>query len=149
MLELTNDIVKEIRNELMVGTKVIMETWKLGDSDMIKDSTWEFEDNAFIYYALDYFKWVALGRKPRARKVPVEALIKWLKKKGIEPRGKQTYNSLAFAIQNGIYKSGIKARNFVDPIVEFSLDTLSEFIAEEFSILICDELVYELELINK
>jgi hypothetical protein len=149
MLELTNDIVKEIRNELMAGTKVIMETWKLGDSDMIKDSTWEFEDNAFIYYALDYFKWVALGRKPRARKVPVEALIKWLKKKGIEPRGKQTYNSLAFAIQNGIYKSGIKARNFVDPIVEFSLDTLSEFIAEEFSILICDELVYELELINK
>lgn len=149
MLELTNDIVDEILIELLAGTKVIMDTYKLGDSNMIKDSDWEFEDNAFIFYALDYFKWVALGRKPRARKVPVEAILKWMKRKGIIPKGKQTYNSLAFAIQNGIYKSGIKARNFVDPIVEYSLDTLSEFIAEEFSILIADEIVKELELINK
>jgi len=150
MLELSNQIIKEIQNELMAGTKVIMDTYNLGNSDMIKNSEWKFENyneesQAFIYYALDYFKWVALGRKPRARKVPVEPLIRWMKKKGIQPRGKQTYNSLAFAIQNGIYKNGIKARNFVDPIVEFSLDTISEYIVTDFTVTVAEEIVKEME----
>jgi hypothetical protein len=154
MLTFTNEILEEITNELMAGTKVIMDQYKLGGSDMIKDASWEFESyqgesNAFIYYALDYFKWVALGRKPRARKVPVEALIKWMKKKGIQPKGRQTYNSVAFAIQNGIYKSGIKARNYVDPIVEFSLNSISEFIVVEFSILAADEIVKAIEQVNQ
>lgn len=153
MLELSGKIVKEIQNELLAGTEVIMQRYNLGDSNMIKDAQWKFEDyqaesNAFIYYALDYFKWVALGRRPLARKVPIEPLIRWMKRKGIQPRGRQTYNSVAFAIQNAIYKSGIKARNYVDPIVEFSLETISESIVVEFSILAADEIVKAIEEIN-
>lgn len=145
MLEITNTILTEINNELLTGTKVILDLYKLGDSELIKSIEWTYKDEAFILIANDYFKWVDLGRLPKARKVPVEALIKWMKRKNIQPRGNQTYNSLAFAIQNGIYKNGIKARRFVDPIVEFSLDTISEFIVVDFTITAAEEIAKEIE----
>lgn len=145
MLEIDNTILKEINNELLSGTKVIMDLYGLGDSDLEKSLEWLYKDDVFVLLANDYFKWLNTGRKPRARKVPIEPLIKWMKKKNIQPRGNQTYNSLAFAIQNGIYKNGIKARKFVDPIVEFSLDAISEFIVVNFSVSIAEDISKELE----
>jgi hypothetical protein len=148
MLELQERIIKEINNELFVGVGVLLEIYKLGNSDLIKSIEWEYRDNSFILLANDYFRWVNSGRRPFARKVPVEFLINWIKKKGLQPRGGITINSMAYAIQNGIYKNGIKARNFTEPIIEFSLETISEYILADFTVQIADEIVKEVEKIN-
>lgn len=79
-----------------------------------------------------------------ARKVPVEAIIKWMKSKNLRPRYGQTINSLAFAIQNAIYKSGIKAKQMLDPIINVSLDLISEYIAEDLSVSIADAIAEEM-----
>lgn len=59
---------------------------------------------------LDYGKYVNTGRKRGARKVPVKALVEWVKQKGIETNNKKALG-IAFAIQKTIEKEGIPTVN--------------------------------------
>lgn len=139
-INVTDELIKEIT----AGVKIIMEAYKLGGSDLINSVEWQYKQNIFVLIANDYFQWINLGRRPKARKVPVEALIKWIKKKGIIPRPGQSVNSLAFAMQNSIYKVGIKARKFIDPIIGQTLDILSEELAVSLSIQIADAIAEDM-----
>ena len=138
------DINKEILKELTAACDQILIIYKLGKTDLIDSIEWTYKDNAWILVANNYFKWVDSGRRPRVKKVPVEALIKWIKKKNIRPRPGQTINSLAFAIQNSIYKIGIKAKKFIDPMIGASLDIISEYISEDLSVQIADQIATDL-----
>lgn len=51
-----------------------------------------------------YGKWVDTGTKP-GRRVPIDALIDWIKAKKIDLKGKSE-ESVAYAIQTDIYKRG-------------------------------------------
>lgn len=134
------DVTTELIQEIIAATKQVMTYYKLGNTQLIESVEWVFKDDQFILIANDYFRWVNSGRRPRARKVPVEALLKWMRRKGIRPRPGQTYNSLAFAMQRSIWKSGIKAKNIVDPIINVTLDILAEYIAEDLSVQTADEI---------
>lgn len=57
----------------------------------------------------DYITYLDKGRRPKSRKVPIQAIISWMKRAGI--RGD---NKVAYKIQNSIYSKGIKPRNFID-----------------------------------
>jgi hypothetical protein len=81
-----------------------------------------------------------------AKKIPVEALLKWMKKKNIIPTGRQTYNSLAYTIQNSIYKAGIKIRPFGSLIITASMDLISDKLAEDLLIQITDGIAYEMTM---
>lgn len=144
MPDIELDISKEFINELIAATKQVMIYYKLGDSALIDSIEWQYKENFFVLIANDYFIWVERGRRPMARKVPVEAIIKWMKSKNLRPRYGQTINSLAFAIQNAIYKSGIKAKQMLDPIINVSLDLISEYIAEDLSVSIADAIAEEM-----
>jgi hypothetical protein len=67
--------------------------------------------------SLDYLKFLDSGRRAGARKIPVQIILKWIKKKGIRPRDSRgrfksmTLNQLAFVIQRSIYRIGIRPRN--------------------------------------
>jgi len=139
-INVTDELIKEIT----AGVKIVMSTYKLGGSDVSASVEWLYKDNIFILIANDYFRYIDSGRRPKARKVPVEALIKWIKKKGITPRGNQSVNSLAFAIQNSIYKVGIKARKFIDPVIGLTIETLSEELAVSLSVQIADSIAEEM-----
>jgi hypothetical protein len=139
-INITDELIKEIT----AGVKIVMATYKLGGSDVSASVEWQYRENIFVLIANDYFKYIDSGRRPKARKVPVEALIKWIKKKGITPRGKQSVNSLAFAIQNSIYKVGIKARKFIDPVIGLTIETLSEELAVSLSVQIADAIAEEM-----
>jgi hypothetical protein len=78
----------------------------------------------------DYADSIDQGRKPGGRKVPIGALLQWLKKRGIRPGRNQTLNDVAFAVQNSIYEHGIKARPFLTGTEEY-LDQLVEALIEE------------------
>ena len=128
------NVTQELLKEITAGVKIVMATYKLGGSDVSASVEWQYRENIFVLIANDYFRYIDSGRKPKARKVPVEALIKWIKKKGITPRGGQSVNSLAFAIQQSIYKVGIKARKFIDPVIGLTIETLSEELAVSLSV---------------
>ena len=138
--EITLQISKEIINEIIASTKQIMIQYKLGNTELINSAEWQYKPNMFVLIANDYFQWVNSGRRPMARKVPVEELINWIKKKNLTPRGKITINQMAYAIQSSIYKIGIKGRWFTDPIIGETLDTLSMYISDNLSAQIADEI---------
>jgi hypothetical protein len=138
------EVSKEIINELNVAAQAVMYTYKLGDTDLMRSIEWRYKDDLWVLWANDYFKFLNDGRRPGTKKIPVYALIKWLKKRNIQPRKKMTYNQLAYVISNSIYKIGIKPRKFGDPIINISSDILSEYIAETLSWQIVNQLATDL-----
>lgn len=69
--------------------------------------------------SLDYLKYLDGGRRAGSRKIPVQIILKWIKKKKIRPRNAKgqfksmTLNQLAFVIQRSIYNIGIRPRNII------------------------------------
>ena len=119
--------------------------YKLQRSDLYKSVEFVYKNDVFVLLANDYFQSVAYGRQRHARLVPVEDLIKWMKKKGIAPRN-GTYNSVAYLIQQAIYRNGIKARPFIDPIIDTTTDIISEDIATTLSESIATEIAKDLTM---
>jgi len=58
----------------------------------------------------DYGRYVNTGRKRGAKKVPIQALVEWIKQRGIETNNKKVVG-MAFAIQKTIEREGIPTRN--------------------------------------
>ena len=112
---------------------------------MSKSVEYVYRNDSFVLLANDYFQSVAYGRRPRARLVPVEDLIKWMKAKGISPRN-GSYNSVAFSIQQSIFRNGIKARNYINPVLDVSTDIISEDLATTLSEEIATEIANDLTL---
>lgn len=121
-------LVDSIRLSLAV---VDLDNTKLQDSI---EATVKGNDTIIAYMA-EYGQWVISGRRKFVKKVPIAALLLWIQEKGISPRavnGKQmSTNQLAFAIQNAIFKNGIRGRDFITPAVgdEF-LDLAESMILE-------------------
>jgi hypothetical protein len=94
-----------------------------------------------ISYA-DYYKNVNFGRKPGGKKVPISALIEWIKVRGLKKRdakgrfAKGGIRSLAFAIQTNIHRFGIRRANLFDKAYD-SLEEVFEnpppFLQEQFT----------------
>ena len=141
-LEQTQEALLE---ELKLATQKVLETRKgLKGSDLVKTMEYDYKDDAFVLLAADYYTYVSTGRKPRARKVPIEDLIKWIKDKNISTRGR-SISSTAFAIQQGIYRSGIKGKVYEDEVIGVDTEIISERLAEDLSNYIVDDLVDAIE----
>lgn len=84
---------------------------------------------------MDYFEAVNLGRRPNRKKVPINALLDWIKIRGVKGRNKRgrfiPSLSLAFAIQTNIYKYGIAPSNIYDKAYD-SFEALLENPPAEF-----------------
>lgn len=61
-------------------------------------------------YSEDYGQYVETGRKPGAKRVPIAALMEWIRLKAIATEDKQV-RSIAFAIQEKIYREGTPTSN--------------------------------------
>jgi hypothetical protein len=105
----------------------------------------DYKDSQFVLLANDYFQAVAYGRKPHARLIPILDLIKWMKRKGIAPRN-GTYNTVAYLIQQSIFRTGIKARNYINPVVDVTTDIISEDLANTLSEQIAEEIANDLNI---
>lgn len=142
-------IQKALLGELLAETRQIMLMRKVDTrSELVRSTEWIYEKKVFTLFANDYFKWVDTGRKPMARKVPIEALIPWLRKNNIRPRSGQTYTSLAYAIQQSIYKLGIKGKLYTSAIVDESMELIAYNVIADISEQIVYEVVQKLEEIN-
>lgn len=69
---------------------------------------------------VDYFKYVNEGRRPNVKRVPIKALLDWIKIRGVRFRSERgrfkrgTNLNMAFAIQQNIFKYGVKPANIYD-----------------------------------
>ena len=82
-------------------------------SSFRKDLLFAASSYSLAFYANDYGWYLETGRKPKARRVPVDALIKWVAQKGMASTNKEA-RSIAFAIQAAIYKEGSPTRGAYD-----------------------------------
>jgi hypothetical protein len=89
--------------------------------------------------ALDYLQWLDTGRRPGAKKIPISALLQFIKNRGIgQVRGKGgrfgkrtiSANSLAWAIQISIFKHGIKGRHILDPAWALGQEVMGQLLDE-------------------
>jgi hypothetical protein len=75
------------------------------------------EPIALIQYQ-DYFNNVNFGRKAGVKRVPLSALMQWIKVRGLKGRDKKgrfmSTTNLAWAIQTNIFKYGVRPTNIYD-----------------------------------
>lgn len=132
---------EKIIEALMLIAKEIVEVWYKSLTEYNIQSFAEyktevkFPDIEFIYP--QYFDYVESGRRPKVRKVPINALIEWAKKRNIP-----TDNSTLYAIQQSIYNNGISPR----PITDLFSDNLEKN-WDEWSLIIFNKFSEELERI--
>ena len=121
-------------------------------SDLSKSVTFVETQDGIKMEVAEYYPYVSGGRSrtyrpARISKVPIDALIQWIRAKGIVPRTKMTTNQLAFAIQSAIYYKGIKSnkpvkgKNFADRVAEDVSDFTAEQVANYMAESIADDLV--------
>jgi len=100
-----------IINEL--ATELIKQDHK-ATGKLISSLDYNIEDSLLstdlVVTMQDYGKYVNTGRKRGAAKVPIKALVEWIKQKGIETNNKKVLG-MAFAIQKTIEKQGIPTAN--------------------------------------
>ena len=86
--------------------------------------TGRFKPLQLDLFANDYAQWLDKGRRPGTRRVPISALIKFIKRRQLQQKIKgkcvrfMSVNQLAFMIQNRINRKGICGRNFLVPALE-------------------------------
>jgi hypothetical protein len=85
-------------------------------------------DAVMVLSYIDYFQNVNFGRRAEKKKVPISALLDWIKIRGLQGRNKRGQFiprlSFAFAIQTNIFKFGIRPANIYDK----GLDGLLNFV---------------------
>ena len=111
------------------------------NSDVSKSVQFVNTEEGIALQANYYFKYDSAGRKRGVRKVPIKALLEYIKARGIVPRQGQTLNQLAFAIQTSIYKNGISPKNYFDKIVNATSDVTEEVVADELAEDIADDIM--------
>lgn len=118
-------------------------------------------DSSLTLYAKDYAVWLDSGRKAFAKKVPIQAIIKFIKDRGLKLRDKKSgrfagkritlkgrngapdvsTNQLAFMIQNAIYKRGISGRHFIQPAFDVGQNLVDIYLDNQ----LLDGMTYELD----
>lgn len=97
-------------------------------------------------YAEFYAVYLDSGRKAFTKKVPLSALIQFIKNRRLRWKHKKTgrflsLNSMAFLIQNAIYRKGIRGRNFIQPAFDVGQNLVEIYLDNQF----LDGLTYELD----
>lgn len=94
------------------------------------------------FIANDYLEYVDRGRRSGVRKVPINALLDWIRRYNITAPNK-TPNQLAFAIQTNIYKNGIEPKPVLDKMRNSMINTIADGMAEELEESIAEEFVQQ------
>lgn len=108
-------VLKTIQDELYIIMEYSLKHYKLGNSDLIRDIHIELRDNFFTFMMPNYADYVNYGRRAGAKMPPTSAIVQWCREKGIP-----TDNTTVYKIRQGIAKNGIKARPFIDQILDLA-----------------------------
>ena len=76
-------ILEDLANEINVGVQSIMATKGLTGSKLQKSVSTKVTANSFELFMNDYAVFVDSGRKKFTKKVPISALLEFMKRRGI------------------------------------------------------------------
>ena len=106
----------------------------------LASSTVEVTQGGFTLHLPEHAQYVDSGRRPGTKKVPISALIKWIKRYRIVGRDPKSgkyrkaapgsVNATAFAIQQAIFKKGIKARPFLEKTLAYGEELVAALVDE-------------------
>ena len=114
-----DELIKKICKEILLLFKDVLgdaintkSGTNLLDSNLDKQSS-VHNQGTEVYKLMynDYLQYIESGRKPFARKVPIQPLIDWMHRKHIS-----NDNRVAWAIRESIYQVGIKPRPILSPL---------------------------------
>ncbi len=115
-----NKIVMEFTKDIMKLVHAVMDGQEFASNKTSSDIYKNLQVNAtndgdlvFDIILNDYLKFIESGRRKGADMPPVEPIVKWAKKHGI-----QTDNSTIFLIRRAISRDGIAPRPFMDKVFE-------------------------------
>ena len=124
------DLFYKLIFDYQKGIRIFLAESGVNEStDISKSIRLTSSESVVTMYAYDYYQSLSAGRKPKAKKIPIEDLLQWIKDKGISTANA---NSLAYAIQQSIYKHGIKGKQFEQKII----NNLTDYTAEVVNLII-------------
>lgn len=94
-----NSLIVELAQQGHRATGTLMESI---EHRVLASSTFALLHGEFIFYG----RFVESGRRPGAKRVPVDVLEAWIRQKGFETDAKKV-RGMAFAIQRTIFEKGI------------------------------------------
>lgn len=118
--------------------------------DQARTATGQFAgytaNSALSLVALEYAQWVDTGRAPGVKKIPLDALLDFIRNRGLHGRNKKTgqfitANQLGFMIQNAIFKNGIRGRHFIQPAFDLGQNLIDIYLDNQ----LLDGVTYELD----
>ena len=150
--------IKGLLEELrLITIQAMAESGVPKSSDLSKSVKYYVTRDGIKMMVAEYYPYVDAGRsgtKRRAglRRIPLDALIQWIKKNGILGRNKKsgrfiTINQTAWAIQTAIYKRGInsskpvKGKQFAQKVADNVADYTSEELVNYLAMMVADDLV--------
>lgn len=135
--ELGQMMVQDMTNYLLVNKKSASR--KLVESINFRIEDGILETINLNIYGEDYGKWVNVGRKKKAKRVPISALIEWATIRGLET-GEKKLRQLAFAIQTNIWKKGIKPTPFIEFTLKRNAQKITDKVAEHQVLFVSNEI---------
>lgn len=108
-------VLKTIQDELYILLEYSLKNYQLQDSDLVKNITIQLKDNFFTFMLPDYAEYVESGRRANSKMPPNDAIVAWCREKGIP-----TDNSTVWKIRQAIARNGIKARPFIDQLLDLA-----------------------------
>lgn len=113
----------------------------LSDSEIVDGIKVEVgNDNQLSISLFNYFIYIETGRKKGAKGVPPEAILDWIKRKGLKGRNNHKYkfitdNQFVFMIMNAIKRDGISPRPIFSKAFDLAYDefdnTLNDVLNKE------------------
>jgi hypothetical protein len=141
-LMLQKEVLRRMQSQINVKTG----TATLIGSDLEKSVDFtNTNETDIVFSILDYWQYVAYGRRAGAKMPPMDAILGWMKKKGL---GQD--NSLAWAIRKAIVRDGIKPRPFIgseyniddtEKVLPYLDDLFNQWADDVFN-LICNSIKY-------
>jgi len=137
-------VLKLIQNDILIAVrKVLVEHGLKRKSDLYKSIELKAKYNSMELFALDYFAYVGAiqTRKKLERKVPIDALIHWIRHYRI-PVGRskgRTVVQLAYQIQSAIYRNGIKGKAYNVPVAEVTEQIMKDRLEDIFGDIIIQD----------
>lgn len=116
--QLTRRALTAIAVGLKAALKQRMAAVRLSGSNLERTMDVKVTNDRLELFLADYWRYLEDGRRPLSRKVPIDALLKWVKRAGLTLTPGQSNISLAYAVQQSIYKRGLKPRPFFQKAVD-------------------------------
>lgn len=117
---------KLVQQKLSEQLKILIDAVLGQKTDISKESEVKINNNSFEIYLNDYIENLYYGRKPKAERIPIDVIIKWLRGKGVSG----SLVTIAYKIQESIYQNGIKGNRAIYTKLEKGLFIIIENIMD-------------------